>query len=73
MSVLIISPQKWGPAAICHVRHNNNYINAGKLPKDHNGGSDKGPNPQVIHNVDKKVSYRGWAPAKPGPKRLKNT
>jgi hypothetical protein len=32
-----------------------------------------GSNPQVIHNVDKKVSYRGCALAKLVPKRFKNT
>jgi hypothetical protein len=31
-----------------------------------------GPDPQVIHNVDKKVTYRGYALAKLVPKRFKN-
>jgi hypothetical protein len=38
-------------------RIRDNYIYAGKLPKHHNGRSKTGPNPQVIHNVDKKVTY----------------
>jgi hypothetical protein len=41
--------------------------------KDHNRGFKRGLDPQVIHNVDKKVTYQAFCLAKPAAKRRKNT
>jgi hypothetical protein len=50
--------------------HNNNYINARKTVKDDNRGFDAVPDPQVIHTVDKKVTYQGLCLDQTGPKTL---
>jgi hypothetical protein len=57
------------PYPICH---NNNYITINRRPNDHSGGSQGGSNPQVIHSVDKKVSYWRRSPGQAGVNCLRS-